>query len=111
MSDPEWLPEAIRLRNEGLTYVQIGAHLGVSKHVVRLAIVPGAREATNARIRARKAALGRSQIKAIKSDWNFVAKHKPRPIRNVIDREAVRRILAERDGGIQLAELRARIAV
>ena len=102
--------EAIRLRAEGLTYVQIGARLGVSKHAVRLAIIPGEREKNNAVSRAYKAAR-RSVEPKIKADWNFCAKHKPRVICPVIDREAIRQILANREGGIPLAELRARIAV
>ncbi len=56
-SHPEWIDEAHRLRQEGLSYQSIARRLGRSKFAVRCAVAPGEAErqaARNARRKARR---------------------------------------------------------
>ena len=105
--------EARRLQREGMTYAEIGARLGITRHYVRVALVPGVRERDAEKSRARHARKGDrvASVDRVKTDRQFVEPHRRRPVRQIIDREAIRQIIAERNGSIPVAELMARVTI
>lgn len=99
-----------RLRAEGFTIRSLAAKHGVSETTMSDAISGRVRE----RVRDYKAEHRRRKPRAggkvCGANGVFLAAHQPREIRQVIDRDAIKRIIAERRGDISLDDLRAEIA-
>ena len=93
----------------GLSHRLIAKHFGVSEPTIGRALNAAMRARHAEYYRERRVREKEPDIMGAGADFQFIEPHVFRTIRRVIDRDAIRQILANREGGIPIDSLMARI--